>query len=68
MADGGDRRHASAAREPERRTLHGVHAGSCAPDDRDVLEQLRELGRELIDEPVPQRMLDILRLGQDPQD
>jgi hypothetical protein len=67
MADGGDRRHASAAREPEPRTLDGAHAG-CAPDDRDVLEQLRELGRELIDEPVPQQMLDILRAGQDPQD
>ena len=68
MADGGDRRHASAARERESRTSPGVRAERFTTADQHVLEQLRQVGRELIEEPVPQPMLDILRAGEDPED
>ena len=80
MVDGGDRMHASVARERESTTFHRVRAGRVAPSpppsrprgrgapaDQRVLDQLRQVGRELLDEPVPQSMLDILRAGEDPE-
>jgi hypothetical protein len=65
--DGRDRVHATA-RESERGTLHRVRAGRVTATDQRVLEQLRQVGRELLDEPVPQAMLDILRAGEDQRD
>lgn len=67
VEDGGDRMHANAARAREPRTFHRVRAGRFTAADEHVLEQLRQVGRELIDEPVPQHMLDLLRAGEDPQ-
>ena len=67
MVDGGDRMHASVAGKRESRTFHRVRAGRVAPADQRVLDQLRQVGRELLDEPVPQSMLDILRAGEDPE-
>jgi len=67
MVDGGDRMHASAARERDSRTFQRVRAGRVATADQRVLEQLRQVGRELLDEPLPQPMLDILRAREDPE-
>ena len=68
MADDEERMHASAARERESRTFHRVRAGRVATADQRVLEQLRQVGRDMLDERVPQSMVDILRTGQDLED
>lgn len=68
MVDGGDRMHAGTARERESCTFPRVRAERFTTADQHVLEQLRQVGRELIEEPVPQQMLDILRAGEDPED
>ena len=68
MVDGRDRMHASVAGERESRTFHRVRAGRVATADQRVLEQLRQVGRDLLDERVPQSMVDILRTGEDLED
>ena len=39
----------------------GAHAGSAARIDGRLLEQLCQLGREVVREPVPQHLIDIVR-------
>jgi hypothetical protein len=41
-----------------------VRAGSTYASER-LIAELRQLGRELIDEPVPPRLVDIVRSGSD---
>ena len=60
--------HADVGRAREPRAFHRVRAGRSTAADEHVLEQLRQVGRELIEAPVPQHMVDILRAGEDPQD
>jgi hypothetical protein len=52
MADG---RNGNPAARPERR------AGSAARINERLIEQLCQLGREVIHEPVPQHLIDIVR-------
>lgn len=42
-----------------------VRAGSTSYASERLIAELRQLGRELIDEPVPPRLVDIVRSGSD---
>jgi hypothetical protein len=68
MTDGEDCMRGGAARKRVTRTFPSVGAGRYATVDQRVCEQLRQVGRELLDEPVPRSMLNILRAGEDRDD
>jgi hypothetical protein len=40
----------------------------AAPVDEWLMDELRQVGRELLDEPVPPHLLALLRAGRDRQD
>jgi hypothetical protein len=68
MADGRDRRETSSTRRPAPRPPHRVRAVRAAPVDEWLMDELRQVGRELLDEPVPPHLLDLLRAGRDRQE
>jgi len=66
MADGGEERRMNPARDRAR--AHRVGAVRASTPDQRMLEELRQAGRELLDQPVPMRLLDLARAAQEQRD
>ena len=59
-------RHSETPARVRRRLSHGrIRADSASHVNQRLMEELRRLGDELVDERVPQHLLDVLRAGQD---
>jgi len=68
MARPDHRVRTTSASEARQGTTFPVRAGRGTPVEERLLEELRRVGRELIGEPVPQRLLNVLRVEDDRQD
>lgn len=66
MADGGEERRMNSAREPAMALRVGVARAPTA--EQRMLGELRQVGRELLDNPVPKELLDLARAAREPRD